>query len=284
MIMFYIPDSYLESLINEDLQLMDLTTLSMGIENAPGQLSCFPKRACVLAGVEEAARIFTKLGARTDLSISEGQPVEAGQVFLTAVGTAGMLHAGWKIAQNVMEYSTGIATRTAEMVRNARAVKPDIRIAVTRKHFPGAKALSLKAALAGGAGIHRLGLSDSILVFEQHRVFAGTHEDFLALIPVMARRLPEKKIAVEADSPQEALDFVKAGADVVQCERFALQELAEFVLIAKELNPSLEITAAGGINAANAAEYAATGVDVLVTSWVYFGKPEDVKMQIAEIR
>ncbi|SEM67695.1 Quinolinate phosphoribosyl transferase, C-terminal domain [Syntrophus gentianae] len=137
---------------------MNLTTLSLGIEDSPGKLSCFTKRACVLAGVAEAARIFAKLGTRTEISVPEGRPVEAGQVFLTAVGTAGMLHAGWKIAQNVMEYSTGIATRTAEMVRVAQAVKPDILVAVTRKHFPGAKALSLKAALAGGASIHRLGL------------------------------------------------------------------------------------------------------------------------------
>ena len=280
MTMFYIPDSYIESLINEDLQFMDLTTLSMGIENSPGRLSCFPKRACVLAGVVEAARIFTKLGAKTEISVPEGRPAEAGQVFLTAVGTAGMLHAGWKIAQNVMEYSSGIATRTAEMVRNARAVKPGINVAVTRKHFPGAKALSLKAALAGGAIIHRLGLSDSILVFEQHRVFAGTRENFLALIPVMARELPEKKIAVEVASPQEGLAYARAGAHVVQCERFTFEELTEFVAAAKQVNPSLEITAAGGVNAANAAEYAATGVDMLVTSWVYFGKPEDVKMQI----
>jgi len=201
MTMFYIPDSYIESLINEDLQLMDLTTLSMGIENSQGRLSCFPQRACVLAGEEEAARIFTKLGTKTEISVPEGRPAEDGQVCLTAVGTAGMLHAGWKIAQNVMEYSSGIATRTAEMVRNARTVKPSINVAVTRKHFPGTKALSLKAALAGGAIIHRLGLSDSILVFKQHRVFAGSRENFLAMIPAMARELPEKKIAVEVASP-----------------------------------------------------------------------------------
>jgi len=65
---------------------------------------------------------------------------------------------------------------------------------------------------------------------------------------------------------------------VVQCERLTFEELTEFVAAAKQVNPSLEITAAGGVNAANAAEYAATGVDMLVTSWVYFGKPEDVKM------
>ncbi|MCB5272336.1 MAG: ModD protein [Candidatus Cloacimonetes bacterium] len=278
--MLYIPDSYIESLINEDLQLMDLTTLALGIENSPGRLTCFPKRACVLAGVDEAVRIFTKLGAKTEASVPEGKFVKAGQVFLTAVGTAGMLHAGWKIAQNVIEYSSGIATRTAEMVKNAQAVKPDIRVAVTRKHFPGTKVLSLKAALAGGAFIHRVGLSDSVLVFEQHRVFTGTKENFIALIPTMARKLPEKKTVVEADSLQDALAFARAGIDVVQCERFDLKELADFVSIAKKISPSLKISAAGGINASNAAEYAATGIDILVTSWVYFGKPEDVKMRI----
>jgi len=280
MIMFYIPDHYIETLINEDLQLMDVTTLSMGIEDLPGRLACYPKRECVIAGVEEAARIFTKIGAEAEIMIPSGRRVEEGKICLAVVGTAGMLHAGWKVAQNVMEYASGIATRTAEMVRNARAVKPDIKIAVTRKHFPGAKALSLKAALAGGASIHRLGLSDSILAFEQHRVFAGTDDDFLSLIPAMAREFPEKKIAVETDSPEEGLSFVRAGAHVVQCERFTFKELAEFVSAAKQLNPSLEISAAGGINASNAAEYAATGVDFLVTSWIYFGKPEDVKVRM----
>jgi len=278
--MFYIPDHYIESLINEDLQLMDVTTLSMGIEDRPGRISCYPKRECVIAGVEEAARIFAKIGAGTEILIPSGRRVEGGRICLTIDGTAGMLHAGWKIAQNVMEYSSGIATRTAEMLRNARTVKPDIKVSVTRKHFPGAKALSLKAALAGGASIHRLGLSDSIMAFEQHRVFVGTGDEFLSLIPVMVREFPEKKIAVETDSPEEGLTFVRAGAHVIQCEKFAFKELAEFVSTAKQLNPSLEIAAAGGVNASNAAEYAATGVDFLVTSWVYFGKPEDVKMQM----
>ena len=249
--MFYISDGYIDGLIGEDLQLMDLTTMSMGIEEAPGLVECFPKRECVLAGVEEAARIF---------------------------GTAGRLHACYKLAQNVMEYSSGIATRTAEMSAAARAVNPAVHVAVTRKHFPGAKALSLKAALAGGASLHRLGLSDSILAFDQHRIFA---DDFIALIPKMAAAFPEKKIEAEAESPEEAMGYLRAGIDMVQCERFAPAELAAFVKEAKAEFPRAVIAAAGGINAANAAEYAATGVDVLVTSWVYFGKPEDIKMKFS---
>ena len=264
--MFYISDGYIDGLIGEDLQLMDLTTMSMGIEETPGLVECFPKRECVLAGVEEAARIFERCGARAEVLKPSGTRAEARGICLRARGTAGRLHACYKLAQNVMEYSSGIATRTAEMSAAARAVNPAVHVAVTRKHFPG------------GASLHRLGLSESILAFDQHRIFA---DDFIALIPKMAAAFPEKKIEAEAESPEEAMGYLRAGIDMVQCERFAPAELAAFVKEAKAEFPRAVIAAAGGINAANAAEYAATGVDVLVTSWVYFGKPEDIKMKFS---
>ena len=112
----------------------------------------------------------------------------------------------------------------------------------------------------------------------QHRVFA---DSFISLIEKMGARFPEKKIAVEVDSAKEALAFAKAGADIVQCERFFPADLAYLVAMLRAEKPDVKILAAGGINADNALEYAATGVDVLVTSWVYFGKPEDIKMKFS---
>ena len=67
----------------------------------------------------------------------------------------------------------------------------------------------------------------------------------------------------------------------MQCEKFKFDELKYFVEEARSISKSVIISAAGGINASNAAEYAATGVDLLVTSWVYFGKPEDIKMRMS---
>ena len=278
--MFYISDKYLEELIQEDLQHMDATVMAMGIENAPGAVTCFPKNDCIAAGVEEAVRIFEKCGAKAEIRKSSGSPLRAGEVFLSASGSAGQLHACYKLAQNLMEYMSGIATRTAKMLDAARAANPKVLLSVTRKHFPGTKALSLKAAIAGGAAPHRLGLSDSILVFDQHRVFT---DDFFSLIPKMAAAFPEKKIAAEAEDGYEALSFLRAGADMVQCERFSPAELAAFVEEARAKFPKAVIAAAGGINGSNAAEYAATGVDVLITSWVYFGKPEDIKVKFSRV-
>lgn len=277
--MFYISDSDIERLVREDLQLLDITSMAIGIENAQGLVECYPKKACVLAGVEEAARIFEIAGADAEIILHSGSAAEAGQTCLRVSGTAGSIHAVYKQAQNVMEYSSGIATRTAEMLDNARSANPDIHVSVTRKHFPGGKALSIKAALAGGASLHRLGLSDSILVFDQHRVFV---DDFLKLIPLMARKFPEKKIAAEANTPDEGMQYVRAGIDVVQCERFETVVLTDFVKQAREASPRVIIAEAGGVNASNAAEYAATGVDILVTSWPYFGKPQDIKMKITK--
>jgi molybdenum transport protein len=279
--MFYIPDSYLETLIEEDLPFLDLTTGALGIEQVPAVLDCVPKRDLVPAGVEEAARLFRLAGAQVELLQPEGARVAGGTAVLRARGRAGQLHAVYKQAQNIMEYASGIAGRCSRMLAQARKAAPDIELSVTRKHFPGTKRLSIKAALAGGASIHRLGLSDSILVFDQHRVFLDGASAFLELLPEMRRKFPEKKIAAEAASPAEALDYVKAGVDVIQCERFKPEELRSCVPAMRALNPRIKIAAAGGLNETNAAAYAASGVDILVTSWVYFGPPEDVAMRFA---
>jgi molybdenum transport protein len=94
----------------------------------------------------------------------------------------------------------------------------------------------------------------------------------------MRRRFPEKRICAEVATVEEAEILVRAGLDAVQCERFPEAELRRAVISLKAANPSVVVLAAGGVNADNAEALAATGVDGLVTSWPYFGKPFDVKM------
>jgi molybdenum transport protein len=71
-----------------------------------------------------------------------------------------------------MEYAGGIASATAELLAAARRGNPGVRVACTRKHLPGSKSLSVKAILCGGRP-HRLGISDTLLVFAEHRAFLG---------------------------------------------------------------------------------------------------------------
>jgi molybdenum transport protein len=191
--MFWISDEYLRLLIEEDLHILDLTSAALKLETKRGILTAAPKKSCVAAGVEEAARLLKLCGVEAVALAPNGAAVTAGDLLLKAEGPADRLHAAAKTAQNVMEHSSGIASRCAALVRLARQAAPQVEISVTRKHFPGTKRLSLAAALAGGASIHRLGLSDSILVFDQHRVFVGGVKGFAGLVAELSAAFRKKR-------------------------------------------------------------------------------------------
>lgn len=277
---YLIPDTDLERFLEEDLPYGDLTTTLLGIGNDYGEITFSTRQETVICCTEEAGRVFGKCGACVTSSLPSGRRVGAGTVILTAEGTAASLHAGWKVALNLLEYASGIATRTGTIVRRAKEANPSVNVVTTRKSFPGTKKVAIKAIMAGGAFPHRLGLSESVLVFAQHTAFLGGLDRFLDTIPALKLQAPEQKLLVEADTAEEALRIAAAGADVVQVDKMPVGELAELVAEIRRCCPNVAISAAGGINADNAAGYAATGIDIIVLSSVYFGKPSDISATI----
>lgn len=278
-----LPDSEIERFLDEDLPYGDLTTHLLGIGQQSGEISFTTRHETTLCGTEEAARVLEKCGCSITQTTPSGSLLPAGKIFLKATGPASALHAGWKVAVNLLEYASGIATRTAEIVTAAREINPCVAVLTTRKTFPGTKKLAIKAICSGGALPHRLGLSETILVFKQHTTFLGGLEPFLRQIDTLKREALETKIIVEADSPEEALMIAQSGVDVVQVDKLPPDQLKVLVDEVRQIKPLVKVSAAGGINEQNAAEYAATGVDILVLSSVYFGKPADIGASIAAI-
>jgi molybdenum transport protein len=281
--LFYITDSDIERFIQEDVPYGDLTTHLLGIGEKHGKIVYSTREETTLCCTEEAARLLNKLGAETTRMLPSGTVVPAGTELLEAQGTAEALHSGWKAALNLLEYASGIASRTARVVNAARTINPDITIVTTRKSFPGTKKIVIKAIMAGGALPHRLGLSETILVFKQHTAFMGGLGEFLETIPDLRTKAKETKIIVEADNVSEAVQIAKADADVVQVDKAKPDELAVLVKEVRAVNTAIKISAAGGINEANIAQYAATGVDIIVLSSVYFGKPSDIGARIIPV-
>jgi molybdenum transport protein len=279
--MYYpIPDSEIERFIEEDIPYGDLTTSLLGFGEEPGEIVFTTRERTVLCCTEEAGRVLKQCGAEIRFSLPSGTIAAPGTQALRAEGSAASLHAGWKIAMNLLEYASGIATRTGTIVERARSTNPTINVVTTRKSFPGTKKIAIKAILAGGAFPHRLGLSESILVFSQHTAFLGGLDRFLETIPDLKKRAPEQKILVEADSAEEAIRIAQAGADEVQLDKMPVADLALLVAEIRSRFPGVVVSAAGGINAENAASYASTGIDILVLSSVYFGKPADFSTRI----
>lgn len=277
----YIPDATIEAWIKEDAPYEDLTTLALGIGRERGRITFAAREETALCGTEEVLRIFAKLGIVAGAWLPSGTIAARGQALVEGTGPAEALHLAWKVSVNILEYASGIAERTRTLSEKARAVRPQIEILATRKCFPGTRELAAKAVIAGGGMPHRLGLSETLLVFDHHRAFvAGDLPERLAQV---RRRCLEKKLIVETDSLEDALELARADIDGLQFDKVPPERLADYIRRLRSAAPRLIIIAAGGINAANVAAYAAAGPDAVATSSMYFGKPADIGVSMEAV-
>ncbi len=276
-----IRDATLEQLLVEDAPYGDLTTDALGIGALPGRIVYAARQPLVLAGAEEAARLLRHAGGVSLLRLTSGTSVQPGGVILEAEGPAAALHLGWKVALHLMEQLSGIATRTRRIVEAARAggAGREVPVAATRKCFPGTRDLALLGIRAGGGIAHRLGLSDSVLIFRQHTAFLGSGSLFDAIARVR-RREPERKVVVEVASVEEAAAAAHAGADVIQVEKLTPDAFAKAVTACRATPGSPRVAATGGVDESNAAAYAAAGADLLVTSAPFMARPAEIQVEI----
>jgi molybdenum transport protein len=273
-----IARSRLERLLCDDAPHGDLTTDLLGLAARPGLMHFTARNDMVVALVNEAATIIEMAGAQVAVFCQEGQKLEAGAPILQGKGPAGALLRGWKVAQTLIEIWSGVATAARDIVDAARTVAPDICVACTRKNTPGVKDFSVAAIRAGGAVMHRLGLSETILVFPEHLGFAAD----IPLDQIAARlrrQAPEKKLVIEACGLDEAVRAAKAGFDVIQAEKFTPDDIARLKDRLSSMAKIPLIAAAGGVNKGNAADYARAGADILVTSAPYAAAPRDVSVR-----
>ena len=274
-----LSDAELWALLNDDVPCGDLTTETLTIGSQAGRLQFCARQPMTVCGSEDALRLFELTGASTQLFAHTGSVIAAGTVILEAHGTAARLHIAWKTAQTLVEWASGIATATAAIV----AVAGGAAVACTRKNVPGTKTLSAKAVQAGGGIMHRLGLSETLLMFAEHRIFLS--EPPHQTIQRMRSTQPEKKIVVEVSTLEEARLWADAGADVLQLEKFTPESVAN-CRVTLEKNAQARrpmLAAAGGIRAENAAAYVAAGADFLVTSSPYTAAPRDVQVNFKRV-
>ena len=275
--MIYFTDAEIDQLISDDAPLGDLTTQSLDIGQQAATMDYIAREALTVAGTEEVVRMALKLGVEVKGSVSSGCHVKEGETILVAEGSAQALHQLWRAGLTMLEFSSAIATRTAALCESIRGVSNPPVVAGTRKHPPYLKKVALKALIVGGGTPHRFGLSESILIFEEHLRFLPDPESG---IRELKQQQKEKKIVVEVHNREDAVRMTKAGADGVQIDKMPAAEFRETTAVCREINPGVVMIAAGGLNPDNALEYANAGADVLVTSWMYFGKPANIGVRL----
>lgn len=276
--MLRLPDSVLDALLREDVPHGDLTTHLLGLAGRAARMGFAARTAQTLALVEEAQRLVELAGGEARILAPSGSQAVPGQPVLAAEGPAEALFVAWKVAQTLIESASGIATNVQAMVLAAKAGGGAV-VACTRKPFPGTRAVALKAVMAGGGTPHRLGLSDSILIFPEHRAFLDG-ADIKATVAAVKAASPERKVVAEVKTEEEALLLAEAGIDALQLEKFTPEAVAEVKRGLDARGLGVVLAAAGGVNAANAADYVRAGAAVLVTSAPYWARPTEIAVGI----
>ena len=278
--MTQLSDTELWEYIREDLPYFDLTTHLLEVSSQELILSVITRDEIVVACVEEASRIAQLLGCEVLFAQKSGVLLQKDETLLEIRGDYQLIHQAWRACQMLLEHACGLATQAHKMLQKARGVNKHCEVFVTRKSFPFAKRFSIRALLCGGVLPHRLGLSESLLIFPQHRALYKDEKSFEEAMLELKMRCVEKKLIIESHNVDDAKKMIKLGADVIQADKWSIERLKELVTYKNEHFPHVKVVAAGGVNVLNVAEFVETGVDAVVTSSLYNSKMADLTSKI----
>ncbi|MBX5449503.1 carboxylating nicotinate-nucleotide diphosphorylase [Thermogemmatispora sp.] len=258
-----LPLDLIRQALIEDGAYRDLTTLCTVPAEAQAEAILLARREGVIAGLALSLVAFRLLDERVqcEARVQDGEAVVANQVLATLSGPARALLSAERVALNFLGHLSGIATLTARCVRAVAGT--GVRILDTRKTTPGLRALEKEAVRLGGGHNHRFGLSDGILIKDNHIKAAG---GLAAAIAAVRRQVPHLlKIEVECETLEEVRAAVEAGADVILLDNMDLEQLRQAVALVRATAPRVLLEASGGIgpDPERLAAVAATGVDFI---------------------
>jgi nicotinate-nucleotide pyrophosphorylase (carboxylating) len=249
--------------IGEDLGFGDITTrLAIGKKLKVHATIICNEEACI-AGLEEAAKVFTILGCKVQFFKKDGDKVSSNTPLMSIKGYARAILKGERTALNLLARMAGIATITQNTVLTAKKVNPKIKVACTRKTAPGLRFFDKKAVELGGGDTHRLRLDDCILVKDNHLKLANSITEVVSRIK--KRVSFTKKIEVEVETISQAIEAAQSKVDIIMLDNMKIKEIRDVLekLEEEKLRKKVLIEASGGISELNISEYAKTGVDII---------------------
>jgi nicotinate-nucleotide pyrophosphorylase (carboxylating) len=253
--------SQISLFLREDLGRGDITTQSIIARNTRARARFVAGQNMIVAGLEAAEEVFLTLDSQQQLEafVSDGEPVETGKVIARMIGFADVLISAERVALNLLQRLSGIATLTNEYVKAVEGT--GAQIADTRATTPGLRLLERYAVELGGGYNSRFGLDDGVVV-------TSNHVSILGGVSNAVKTAKEKlgyihKVAIEVSSESEVREAVTAGADVVVIEDLSTTEFGRLAAIAKKLSGTVVIECGGRITPANVREYAEAGAQLI---------------------
>lgn len=256
----------------------DVTTQATVPASATGTAHLVAREPGVLAGLAGVAEVVAQVSERLELDpttvellVTDGTAVIEGAVVATLTGPVRTLLVAERTMLNLVSRASGIATHTRRWADALAGT--GTRVLDTRKTAPGLRPLEKAAVQAGGGTNKRMGLYDVAMVKDNHVVAAGSVG---AAVRAVRAAFPGVPIQVEADTLDQAMEALDAGARFLLLDNMSTALLAEVVTRVRarvaETGP-VELEATGGLTLERAAEVAATGVDYLSVGGLTHSSP-----------
>ena len=249
----------IRSFLAEDIGRGDLTSESIFTEVETGRARLVSRQSCVVAGVGTvAAEVFRvqNPGIEAFDLVADGARVEPGEVLLTVEGPVIDLLKAERVALNLLQRLSGVATLTASFIDEVRGYPA--RITDTRKTAPGLRVLEKYAVQAGGGSNHRFNLADGVLIKDNHIAACGSITE--AVARVRAKVPHTIRIEVETENIEQVRECLDCRVDIIMLDNMDTATMKEAVAV---IAGRALVEASGGVRLANVREIAATGVDII---------------------
>jgi nicotinate-nucleotide pyrophosphorylase (carboxylating) len=271
-----------ERALREDVGRGDLTTLTLILADQHAEAALVMREPGVVAGLPLITAVFAAVepALRVDLVVADGAAVPAGAVIARMSGPARGILTGERVALNLVQRLSGIATLTARYV--AAVGDLPARVLDTRKTTPGLRDLEKYAVRVGGGINHRFGLHDAILIKDNHLALLAASGIGIgeAVRRAQAAAGPMVCVEVEADTIEQARDAAEAGARMILLDNMAPDQLRAAVAA---VGGRARLEASGGITLTNIRAVAETGVDFIsVGALTHSARALDISLDIGE--
>ena len=247
--------------LREDLGRGDITTQSIVARNTRARARFVAGEKMIVAGLEAAEEVFLTLDSQQQLEafVADGEEVEAGKVIARMVGFADVLISAERVALNLLQRLSGIATLTNQFVKAVEGT--GAQIVDSRATTPGLRLLERYAVELGGGYNGRFGLDDGVVI-------TANHVSILGGVAAAVKSAKEKlgylhKVTVEVASESEVKDAIHAGADVIVFGGVSVDELKRLADVASGISESVVIECSGQLTSANVREYAEAGAQLI---------------------
>ncbi len=249
-------DDHIRYALKEDVPFDDVSTAAVMPTAHKGKFQLISKQRGIICGLAVFSRVFEIVdpGTTTIPLVHDGDEVFPGELLAMVEGDVRALLSGERTALNYLQRMSGTATYAHKMVKLLEGT--NTTLLGTRKTTPGLRFFEKYAITVGGGENHRYGLSDGVLLKDNHIDAAGGVAEAIHAARKYAPFV--RKIEVEVEDLESVRVAVEAGAEIIMLDNMDLEMMAEELKI---IDGRAITEVSGNINEDNIRAIAELGVD-----------------------